>query len=84
VVLSVPSTTEDGGRPTPLTAAWEWLVPRLAQGDVEIGRSATSPMVVLRASDGAVVVNASGDAVEVSPDTEAVGPWSITVVPRSS
>jgi hypothetical protein len=82
--LWTDATVEDGGRPTPLTAAWQWLVPRLAQGDVEIGRSAASPIVVFRAADGAVVVNASDEAVQVTSDTEAVGPWSITVVPRSS
>jgi hypothetical protein len=82
--LWTDATTDDGGRPTPLTAAWQWLEPRLAQGDVEIGRSATSPIVVFRAADGAVVVNASDEAVQVTSDTEPVGPWSVTVVPRSS
>ncbi|MHA6618161.1 hypothetical protein [Pseudonocardia sp. DLS-67] len=82
--LWTDATKDDGGRPTPLTAAWQWLVPRLAKGDVEIGHSATSPMLVFRAPDGAVVVNASEESVQVAPDTEAVGPWSITVVPRSS
>jgi hypothetical protein len=82
--LWTDSTKDDGGQPTPLTPAWQWLVPRLAQGDVEIGRSATSPIVVFRAADGAVVVNASDQSVQVSPDTEAVGPWSITVVPGNS
>jgi hypothetical protein len=82
--LWTDATTKDGGKPTPLTAAWQWLVPRLAQGDVEVGRSPTSPMVVLRAPDGAVVVNASDQSVQVSSDTEAVGPWTITVVPGRS
>jgi hypothetical protein len=82
--LWTDSTQDDGGQPTPLTAAWQWLVPRLARGDVEIGRSPTSPMVVFRATDGAVVVNASGDPVDVGSGTAPVGPWSITVVPRSS
>jgi hypothetical protein len=82
--LWTDATTEEGGQPTPLTAAWQWLVPRLAQGDIEIGRSPTSPIVVFRAPDGAVVVNASDESVQVSSDTEAVGPWSITVVPGRS
>jgi hypothetical protein len=30
-----------------------------------------------------VVVNASDQAVQVSSGTQAVGPWSITVVPRN-
>jgi hypothetical protein len=82
--LWTDSTRDDGGEPTPLTAAWQWLVPRLADGDVEIGRSATSPLVVFRAPDGAVVVNASDEAVQVTSDTEAVGPWTITQVRRNS
>jgi hypothetical protein len=81
--LWTDATEDNGGQPTPLTAAWQWLVPRLAQGDVEIGRSPTSPIVVFRAPDGAVVVNASDQAVQVSSGTEAVGPWSIAVVPRN-
>jgi hypothetical protein len=82
--LWTDATVEDGGRPTPLTAAWQWLVPRLARGDVEIGRSDASPIVVFRAPDGAVVVNAGDQPVQVASDTEPVGPWSITVVPRNS
>ncbi|QYN31885.1 hypothetical protein K1T35_24940 [Pseudonocardia sp. DSM 110487] len=82
--LWTDATVEDGGKPTPLTAAWQWLVPRLARGDVEIGRSDASPIVVFRAPDGAVVVNASDEPVQVSSDTETVGPWSITVVSRNS
>ncbi|MHA6625105.1 hypothetical protein ACU61A_06755 [Pseudonocardia sichuanensis] len=81
--LWTDSTEDGGGQPTPLTAAWQWLVPRLAQGEVEIGRSATQPLVVFRAPDGAVVVNASADEVQVG-DAEPVQPWAITVVPRSS
>ena len=80
--LWTDATVEDGGKPTPLTAAWQWLVPRLARGEVEIGRSASSPIVVLRAPDGAVVVNAGDEPVDVS--SEPVGPWTITVVSRSS
>jgi len=82
--LWTDSTKDDGGRPTPLTAAWQWLVPRLAQGDVEIGRSATSPLVVFRTSDGAVVVNPTDEAVQVTSDTEDVAAWAVTVVARAS
>ncbi|OZM75960.1 hypothetical protein [Pseudonocardia sp. MH-G8] len=81
--LWTDSTEDGGGQPTPLTAAWQWLVPRLAEGNVEIGRSSTQPLVVFRAPDGAVVVNASADQVQVG-DAEPVQGWSITVVPRSS
>ena len=37
--LWTDSTEPDGGRPTPLTAAWRWLVPRLAESRVQMGRS---------------------------------------------
>ncbi len=75
---------DDGGLPTPLTSAWQWLVPRLAEGNVEIGRSADSPLLVFRASDGAVVVNPTDETVQVTPDTEPVQGWAVTVVPRRS
>ncbi len=82
--LWTDATLDDGGRPTPLTAAWQWLVPRLAEGTVEIGRSADSPLLVFRASDGAVVVNPTDETVQVTPDTEPVQGWAVTVVPRRS
>jgi hypothetical protein len=81
--LWTDSTEDGGGQPTPLTAAWQWLVPRLAEGEVEIGRSPTQPLVVFRAPDGAVVVNASADEVQVG-DAEPVQPWAVTVIPTSS
>jgi hypothetical protein len=82
--LWTDATVDDGGRPTPLTAAWQWLVPRLAEGNVEIGRSADSPLLVFRASDSAVVVNPTDETVQVTPDTEPVQGWAVTVVPRRS
>jgi hypothetical protein len=82
--LWTDSTESGGGQPTPLTAAWQWLVPRLASGDVEIGRSPRLPLLVFRAPDGAVVVNLTGDNVQVSPDTEPVPGWAVTVTDRSS
>jgi hypothetical protein len=82
--LWTDSTVHDGGQPTHLTAAWQWLVPRLADGDVQIGRSAASPLLVFRASDGAVVVNPTDETVQVTPDTEPVQPWTVTVVPGTS
>jgi hypothetical protein len=82
--LWTDATLDDGGRPTPLTAAWQWLVPRLAEGTVEIGRSADSPLLVFRASDGAVVVNPTDETVQVTPDTEPVQGWAVTVVPSAT
>jgi hypothetical protein len=82
--LWTDSTQPDGGQPTPLTEAWQWLVPRLAAGEVELGRSPQSPLLVFRAADGAVVVNTSDDEVQVSPDTEPVAAWAVTVTPRTS
>jgi hypothetical protein len=82
--LWTDATTPDGGRPTPLTAAWEWLVPRLADGEVEIGRSPTEPLLVFRAPDGAIVVNAGDDDVPISQNAGPVGAWVTTVIPRTT
>jgi hypothetical protein len=82
--LWTDSTQDDGGQPTPLTAAWEWLVPRLAKGDVEIGRSKTLPLLVFRAPDGAVVMNLTGSGVQVTPETGPVPGWAVTVTNRAS
>jgi hypothetical protein len=74
--LWTDSTKADGGRPTPLTAAWQWLVPRLAKGDVEIGYSTTSPLPAFREGGGALVVNLTGDAVTVSNGTGPIPAWT--------
>ncbi|WP_219417904.1 GH39 family glycosyl hydrolase [Pseudonocardia nigra] len=80
--LWTDSTRPDGGQPTPLTEAWQWLVPRLAAGEVEIGRSATAPLLAFRALDGVVVVNLTGEPVEVEPGSEPVDAWAINVTHR--
>jgi hypothetical protein len=75
--LWTDSTQPDGGRPTPLTAPWGWLAPRLAAGGVEVGRSAGSPLVVFRADDGALVLNPTGEDVRVGDATAAA--WSTAI-----
>jgi hypothetical protein len=82
--LWTDSTESDGGQPTPLTVAWQWLVPRLAKGDVEIGHSPTQPLLAFRASDGVLVVNTSGNDVQLSKDADPFPAWAATVVNRSS
>jgi hypothetical protein len=82
--LWTDSTEPDGGRPTPLTEAWQWLVPRLAAGDVEIGRSPTQPLLALRAPDGALVVNLTGDEVQVAEGKPPLPPWAITLTASGS
>ncbi len=81
--LWTDSTKPDGGMPTPLTEAWQWLVPRLASGAVEIGRSPTLPLLAFRALDGVVLVNMTGDAVAMAPGSEPLQPWTITVGSRT-
>jgi hypothetical protein len=76
--LWTDSTQEDGGRPTPLTAAWQWLVPRLAEGTVEIGRNATLPLLAFRSGASALVVNLSDTPLNVSPGTP-LEPWAIAL-----
>jgi hypothetical protein len=39
---------------------------------------------VFRTSDGAVVVNPTDDAVQVTSGTEEVAAWAVTVVARAS
>jgi hypothetical protein len=83
--LWTDATAPDGGQSTPLTGAWQWLVPRLASGGVEIGRSPSRPgLLAFRALDGVVVVNLSDDEVELAPDSESLGPWQIVVGGRES
>ncbi|TQM44270.1 hypothetical protein [Pseudonocardia cypriaca] len=77
------STEEDGGRPLPLTQAWQFLVPRMAAGGVEIGRSPSRPnLLAFRADDGVVVVNLSAEQTEVAGNQLA--PWQIAVGGRRS
>ena len=83
--LWTDATAEDGGQPTPLTQAWQFLVPRLAAGGVEIGRSPSRPdLLAFRADDGVVVVNVSGSEVELAPDSETLDAWQIRVGGRDS
>jgi hypothetical protein len=82
--LWTDATEEDGGRPLPLTQAWQFLVPRLAAGGVEIGRSPSRPkLLAFRAADGVVVVNLSADQAELGARTQ-LGPWQIEVGGRKS
>ncbi|MFC5995858.1 hypothetical protein ACFQE5_16740 [Pseudonocardia hispaniensis] len=76
--LWTDSTEPEGGTPTPLTRAWTWLVPRLAKGGVEIGRSTTQPLLAFRTDDGAVIVNLTGEDVPV-PGHEPVPGWGIAL-----
>ncbi len=71
-----------GGLPTPLTAGWNWLAPRLAAGDVEIAHSATMPLLAFRAPDGALVVNLTGQDVSVRDGVAPVPGWSTTLTGR--
>ena len=82
--LWTDATEEDGGQPLPLTQAWQFLVPRLAAGGVEIGRSPSRPnLLAFRAQDGVVVVNLSNAETEFAPG-ETLEPWQIRVGGRES
>jgi hypothetical protein len=82
--LWTDSTRADGGQPTPLTAAWQWLVPRLAKGDVEIGYSSTLPLLAFREGGSALVLNLTGDAVTVPQGADPIPAWTSVVTDRSS
>lgn len=75
------STAEDpdGGRPTPLTSAWDWLVPKLAAGHLEIGRSDTTPLLAFRDPDGAVVVNPTGADVPLPGTGRPFPAWAASI-----
>jgi len=81
--LWTDATQPDGGQPLPLTQAWQFLVPRLAAGDVEIGRSPTRPhLLAFRAPDGVVVANLSGDDTQLGD--QPLAPWEIRVDHRDT
>ncbi|GAA1312828.1 GH39 family glycosyl hydrolase [Pseudonocardia xinjiangensis] len=79
--LWTDSTKSDGGRPTPLTAPWQWLVPRLASGDVSVGHSPNLPMLAFRAPDGLLLVNLTAKPIELT-GTESLPPWAVLLSPR--
>lgn len=75
-----PATEASGGQPTPLTDAWRWLVPRLREGEVELGRMQGSTLGAFRAPDGsALIVNLSADPVPVPGQADIPG-WAIVPV----
>jgi hypothetical protein len=77
--LWTDATEPAGGRPTPLTQAWQWLVPRLAQGTVELGTAQDAPLIAFRAPDGsAVVVNVSDEEVPVDGQ-QPLAPYAIGI-----
>ncbi|GLZ50612.1 hypothetical protein [Actinomycetospora sp. NBRC 106378] len=55
----------DGGRSGALTAPWTWLVPRLAAGTVDLGRSPDGRVLGFRGLDGVLLVNLGAAPVEV-------------------
>jgi hypothetical protein len=79
--LWTDSTKSDGGRPTPLTAPWQWLVPRLAAGDVSVGHSPNLPILAFRAPDGLLLVNLTAKPIELT-GTESLPPWAVLLSPR--
>jgi hypothetical protein len=80
--LWTDSTQADGGRPTPLTAPWQWLVPRLEAGHVAIGHSPTLPVLAFRAPDGMLVVNLTDSPVNLS-EGEPLAPWAVLLSQRA-
>ncbi|SDF07794.1 GH39 family glycosyl hydrolase [Pseudonocardia oroxyli] len=82
--LWTDATEADGGQPTPLTPAWEWLVPRLAAGGMELGTSQTQPLIAFRAPDGSVLVaNMSDQSVPVQGQ-DPIPPYGIGTAPARS
>jgi hypothetical protein len=83
--LWTSSTRTDGGQPTPLTRAWQWLVPRLAKGDVEIGHNETQPLLAFRDTEGqALIVSLTGAELVVAEAVEPIPAWGISINSISS
>ena len=80
--LWTDSTKDDGGQPTPLTAPWQWLVPRLSQGNVEIGHSPTEALLAFRAPDGVLVVNTSDK--EITIGSGSIPAWGTVLSDRDA
>lgn len=78
--LWTDSADPGGGRGTALAPAWSWLVPRLAAGAVETGRSPDGRVLGLRADDGVLLVNTADDPVEIAGTT--LGAFAAAVVGR--
>jgi len=77
--LWTDSTEPGGGRPTPLTAAWRWLVPRLADGRVQVGRSPDRSVVAFRADDGVLLVNLTAVPADPGDGRPVLPPWGVDV-----
>lgn len=82
--LSTDATFSGGGKATPLTAAWHWLVPRLARGDVGVGYSPTLPLLAFRDGASALVVNLTGSPVTVPSSSDPIPAWTSVVTDSSS
>jgi Glycosyl hydrolases family 39 len=80
--LWTDSSEDGGGKPTPLTSSWQWLVPRLAKGNVEIGHSPTQSLLAFRAPDGALVVNTSGEPVTIGSDS--IPAWGVALTDQQA
>jgi hypothetical protein len=79
--LWTDSTARAGGQPTPLTRAWQWLVPRLALGKIEIGRSPTRSLLTFRGEDGMVTVNLTDAPADPGDGRDPLPGWGIRVTP---
>jgi len=80
-----PATEPDGGQPTPLTDAWRWLVPKMRDGDVELGRAqGDSTLAAFRTADGSVLMmNLAAEPVAV-PGQEDIPGWAIIPMDNSA
>lgn len=72
----------DGGRPTPLTAPWTWLAPRLRTGEVSVGESRSTPLTALRHRGSWLLVNSSDREIVLAtrPAETRIPPWGTVLV----
>lgn len=76
--------SSDGGRPTVLAEPWLWLSRELATGGLWVGRSQDSSVLGFGGSAGTLLLNTSGDNVELVGQPAPIGlaPWQAVILPQ--
>jgi hypothetical protein len=90
--LWTSTAASNGGRPTPLTKPWKWLMPRLRAGDMSIGTASMSTSGTENArllafrSDETLLVNTSDHPVVLTTNNGkvTVSPWGTILVSNAS
>jgi hypothetical protein len=92
--LWTSTSTADGGRATPLTKPWQWLLPRLRAGGVTIGTGRMSAdghevpvrLLAFRSKDRTLLVNTTDHLLALSTvhGSRKLAPWGTVTVSNES